>query len=466
MYKYESIPSERTIRILDLLPSRETEGLACRLRLVDIDHAPPYSAISYVWGESTSKGSLVCQGQPLEITSNLSNVLHQLRDKYENKYLWADAICIDQSNVAERSQQVSLMGDIYKKASEVFVWLGPEDSSTESSFMGLEMTVKMMVTNPQFVEDYGGYSASDLAAFDDLKPGERSVTLEILDLFDRPWFSRVWVLQEVGMASKVTVLCGSQFIDWNYIGTVAMFFKKKEKLLLEHLNRAAAASKVFHLFMTFQKDYEAIRNKFLYVLDNARPYQATDPRDKVYALLAHGTAQTGRGKPFIEPDYSKSLITVYRDLALRMIDSDKSLEVLSAVQHDPSKEVIEDTFPSWVPRWDQYYSCRMLGRYTDKHLAGGNSEAVVTIKDDPDVLKVQGILFDTVASHSQVLKSADFNLAPMTTTGLNPVRSIWAAGGCGDTTATYPRLDFPNDPSMEKAYLSTLTAGMTVIPDG
>jgi len=92
--------------------------------------------------------------------------------------------------------------------------------------------------------------------------------------------------------------------------------------------------------------------KFLYVPDIARPYLATDPRDKVSALLAHHTAQTKQGKPFIESDYSESLLEVYRDLALRMIDYNRSIEVLSAVQHDPSPEVIDDTFPPWVPRWD------------------------------------------------------------------------------------------------------------------
>jgi hypothetical protein len=191
MYKYEAIQGERTIRILDLHPGRTTEVLACDLRLVDIDNAPPYSAISYVWGDPTSKSSMVCHGQPLGITSNLSDALQQLRNEHAHKYLWADAICINQSDEAERSQQVSLMGDIYKKASDVFVWLGLEDSRTEASFMGLEMTVSMMMTDPQLIENYGGYAASDLAAFDDLKPGERSITLEILNLFERPWFSRV-----------------------------------------------------------------------------------------------------------------------------------------------------------------------------------------------------------------------------------------------------------------------------------
>ena len=240
------------------------------------------------------------------------------------------------------------------------------------------------------------------------------------------------------MASKVTVLCGGQSIDWNYVGTVGMYFQKKEKLLLEPSNCAGDVNRVYYLFLTFQKQYEDIRNKFLYVLDNARPYLATNPRDKVFALLAHSTAYTEDGKAFMEPDYSKSLLQVYRDLGLRMMDCDKSLEVLSAVQHDPDLKVIDEAFPSWVPRWDQYHSYRMLGRYSDKHFAGGNSEHIVTSIEDINILKVQGIFFDTIPTHSKILKSADFNLPPTATTGTNLVQGIWVASGCSNTTETYP----------------------------
>lgn len=409
----------------------------------------------------------MCNTNSLRVTPNLWDLLHQLRDAQKSHFLWADAICIDQSNVAERSQQVRLMGDIYAKASKVFVWLGVKDSRAQAAFLGIEMAVNMMAGNPQFVDNYGGYSSSDLDAFDQLKPGERSMTHEILRLFENPWFSRVWVLQEVGLASKVIVICGSEVIDWNHIGSVAMFFRKKEKLLLEHLNCSAVVNKVFHLYLTFQRSFEDIRNEFLYVLDNARPYLATDPRDKVYALLAHRTAQTEHGKPFVEPDYSMSLLEVYRDLTLRMIECDSNVEVLSAVQHDPGLQVIDDDFPSWVPRWDQHFNCRMLGRYTDKHFAGGNSEAVVTPTENINILRVQGILFDSILSHTHILNSTDFNLVPMAIARLNPVKNIWIESGCNDNvTATYPRLDVPSDPSLKKAYISTLTAGMTVNPDG
>lgn len=382
---------DRVIRILELLPGSGNQVLSCRLHFINVDDGFEYLALSYVWGDPTQESWVMCNTKSLRITPNLWNLLHQLRNAHKAEFLWADAICIDQSNVAERSQQVRLMGDIYAKASGVVVWLGVKDSRSQAAFVGIKTTVRMMVENLQFAENYGGYSSSDLDAFDELKPGERSMTLEILRFFENPWFSRVWVLQEVGLASKVIVMCGSELIDWNNIGSMAMFLRKKEKLLLEHLNCSAVVNKVFHLYLTFQKSFEDIRNKFLYVLDNTRPYLAEDPRDKVYALLAHRTAQTKHGKSFIEPDYSKSLLEVYRDLTLRMIECDSSIEVLSAVQHDPDLQVIDDDFPSWVPRWDQHYNCRMLGRYTDKHFAEGNSEAVITPTENINILRVQRI---------------------------------------------------------------------------
>ena len=115
--------------------SHEDE-VKCTLQAVDISEAK-YESLSYAWGDSAAKSSIHLNGQPFDVTINLAHALRSLRrqgdDISDARILWIDAICIDQGNLLERSQQVQRMGSIYKTANQVIIWLGnyhePEDET-------------------------------------------------------------------------------------------------------------------------------------------------------------------------------------------------------------------------------------------------------------------------------------------------------------------------------------------------
>lgn len=91
--------------------------------------APPYTAVSYTWGDGQPTEQITLNGQRFPVRVNLWSCLHYLGDavKYEQDsctYLWVDAICIDQSNTGERNSQVRFMDQIYRNATVVPVWLG------------------------------------------------------------------------------------------------------------------------------------------------------------------------------------------------------------------------------------------------------------------------------------------------------------------------------------------------------
>ncbi|KAH8883497.1 heterokaryon incompatibility, partial [Thozetella sp. PMI_491] len=86
-----------------------------------------YEALSYVWGPPNFSESISCHGVACKVTPNLLAALRRLRYTNKDRTLWVDAICIRQSDIDERIQQVSRMGDIYSQASRVLVWLGDED---------------------------------------------------------------------------------------------------------------------------------------------------------------------------------------------------------------------------------------------------------------------------------------------------------------------------------------------------
>jgi hypothetical protein len=122
---------DNEIRLIELLPGDSEEQIQCRLIRAALDDRPHYEAISYVWGDPAITDTILCNDQVMDITVNLVQALRRLRPRHgemPSRTLWVDAICIDQSNLAERSKQVPLMAHIYSSATRVVVWTGIDDT--------------------------------------------------------------------------------------------------------------------------------------------------------------------------------------------------------------------------------------------------------------------------------------------------------------------------------------------------
>lgn len=129
---YDSLPLRKdqlSTRILTLLPGSHDDDIQCRLRVISINAFSDYEALSYTWGDPNDQREIRVNNTPLMVTRNLEEALPQLRHPTEKRYLWADAVCINQNDIDERGDQVSEMGQIYRNASWVLIWLGPERDS-------------------------------------------------------------------------------------------------------------------------------------------------------------------------------------------------------------------------------------------------------------------------------------------------------------------------------------------------
>jgi hypothetical protein len=112
------------IRLISLLPGRYFDKIYCELNTVFLDNLPVYKALSYVWGDRTTLRRIVLNGVSFYITCNLEAALRRLRHPSKIRRFWIDMLCIDQSNMEERTHQVNLMRYIYSEAQETFLWLG------------------------------------------------------------------------------------------------------------------------------------------------------------------------------------------------------------------------------------------------------------------------------------------------------------------------------------------------------
>lgn len=175
-YPYNSLP-EGSIRLLRLMPHRDEDALIqCQLLdfplLKSAKGTHPYEALSYVWGSPENPRSILIEGYDLTVTANLHVVLSRLRDRFVERFLSVDAICINQKDLKERKRQVQSMAKVYAKATRVVVWLG---EGTIESNQALEQI--------------------RAAAEEQSTRSETSETAQqaTLTLLQRPWFQRIWV---------------------------------------------------------------------------------------------------------------------------------------------------------------------------------------------------------------------------------------------------------------------------------
>jgi Heterokaryon incompatibility protein (HET) len=138
MYEYTPLDSSTTtIRLVILLPGEFGEDVECTLLHVPLDTELSYEALSYTWGDPKMLHPILLDDQTFPVTENLYDALRHLRLKNDQaRYLWIDALCIDQANDREKSVQVQRMKKIYEQASRVLMWLGP---SSEDSDMAMDL---------------------------------------------------------------------------------------------------------------------------------------------------------------------------------------------------------------------------------------------------------------------------------------------------------------------------------------
>jgi hypothetical protein len=224
-FRHEPLPDPQSyIRLLEILPGGPSEHLTCRLRAWPIQTVPSYCALSYTWGDPASTIDILLNGSRMTVRSNGEYSLRQAQSLANSKYIWQDALCIDQSNTHEKNFQVAMMGEIYQKAAHVLTCLGPhsEDSKFLFGFMDKNHKLMRMIyshVSESLVSGLGGSLPNPIPQNRQLalrcffavtgRMRER-VAASYFRMMERSYFSRVWVLQEMHLASQISFCCGER----------------------------------------------------------------------------------------------------------------------------------------------------------------------------------------------------------------------------------------------------------------
>ncbi|GAW17449.1 hypothetical protein ANO14919_069060 [Xylariales sp. No.14919] len=346
---YSALDSSRQeIRTITLAPGKLGEDVHCELKTVSLLDNPAFEALSYTWGPPRPTRKIFINGQRRAVGENLEYALAHLQHADRPRTLWADAVCINQGDVSERNSQVQLMGTIYSRASGVLAWLGLEHSDSDLAFDFLET----MPTDPEVHWDPAQH------------PGLKAVytlphIVGLNTLFERPWWHRVWTVQESILCPVLTFVCGQRQLAAEQAFKVATCWFKHMYTCCQDtwytVFKVTAGQPGLGDVCTALGTIEEMRlspekYQFGQILSKFMSRQCADPHDKIYGLL--GIAPKDEAAHII-PDYNKPVAQVYREAALSLIQHRGSLDILSMRYPKPLNHVssVVEALPSWVPDW-------------------------------------------------------------------------------------------------------------------
>lgn len=382
-YQYRPLESEDSIRLITVLPSfwRETE-LRCEICHVRLSTNPQYEALSYTWGDQTELYPIHCDGYVLKVGKNLRDALLGLRSRWTKMVLWADAICINQADVPEKNRQVAMMDRVYSRATMVRIWLGPKQDDDRMVYNALCVVYFHM--SLQFRDVRSGRRLDVTRHRPELRADQWAA---LHAWYNRPWFSRVWILQEAVLAQKSQLHWGEQTV-----GLVAATMAIEGLGAFQHMETVFPSIPAAYDSLCFVAVIRALRqgtiinphaNTVLSLLDGARGQKATDPRDKVYALL--GLARNLMDEQVLVPDYSPtcSVEDVFTDAAVYCLFQLHDLRVLSY------KIATVFNLPSWVPDWT-VWNPNVLRPAANHFCAGSATPPTLSLSPDQRVLTLRG----------------------------------------------------------------------------
>jgi len=417
-YQYSPLCKEcDELRLVRLLPgpiSAEVE--------IEIFHAPrssKYEALSYVWGPP-ERTDVALVRKPVEalskpvdhanrfkrdehsepsatigITNNLAVALHHLRDPIKSRILWVDAICINQDDLAERSAEVLEMGSIYSRAEQVVVWLGPSSKDSRlavETLKKLEDGIRCHVDEHTISYKTGSWAMRLESDSEALKFNQPS-WFAIRDLLRREWFSRVWVFQEIGLATKATLFVGQDSIDWFlFMAAIQWLWKFLERLnevfhdlKFEDLSGSGVSGLITMSSITMSSSKYPRELGLPSLLEFTSRLDSSDPRDRLYAIRALVAPQD---RKFITPDYSKGVEEAFRNFTLRFFqESGDGFLLTRCSLRDASSKL---QMPSWVPD----FSATDLPNI----FYGFGRESRISAVLNNESLTVQGVKLATITS--------------------------------------------------------------------
>ncbi|SPJ71907.1 related to het-6 - heterokaryon incompatibility protein [Fusarium torulosum] len=360
------------IRLLHV-QSGVSDSISIQLRNVSLATEPTFWALSYVWGSWENPATVLINESPFRITRNLYNALDEYRRQFPDDgntvgaLLWVDAICINQNDQHEKSVQVPRMSDIYGKCERVLAWLGPVEDEDSDDVRQLAEKLKQFEspTDPsaQCLTEEDRINSFRVSAHSDEHAAVEveSVRRALRSIGHRPWFRRIWILQEAVLAQQQPLLlCGRHdlgyeiffktwvlMLDPSHDGQLLHTFMAENPVRFKAIE--LVYKKILHARHKSQgeakRDVDQQRQcavELLELLNETTDLEATVAHDRLYALL--GLLSCNPLPNALQPDYTKPFATLCHELVMFILAQSQDIRVLNLGTLGNLTGV-----PSWTP---------------------------------------------------------------------------------------------------------------------
>lgn len=441
IYQERLVGKRREIRLLKLEGVDLDGNIQCNLTTVSlaIQPIPCFNALSYVWGAATPRKAIRVNGMPTTVTANLELALRTLQGRPPSANLaravidtpiWIDALCINQDDLEERGQQVSMMDVIYGAARLVLIFLGEGDSQTDWAIERL--------SDAEFQRGMHDLGVINLANARRLTEDQiRVMYILAHNVIRRPWWSRMWVIQELVLASRDPIMiCGNKDIQWTEysdlyqigVGFCAMFAlsfpERWKKICQTRRSYPPISSAIFDWRRTRDRYHGKGALQFINIFPTLLKSQATDSRDLIYGCLGLASHEDSCK---IVVDYTRPVMDVFQDMAALIWTSTDQKALTKSVQRFSfNRDPNPPQYPSWVPD----FRAQVLEEsewFTSSGLyAGPLSEEVriwrssnITLGGAGRVLKIQGVVMDSIGEECHVDRFYGSGVSSLEDSGLD-----------------------------------------------
>lgn len=352
------IHGESQVRLLTLHPGQFDEDIRCSLHTASLTSKPQYEALSYVWGDAADTLPVIVGGHEKQVTTNLEAALRHLRWQEKPRILWIDAICINQDDIEERSAQVPMMGDVYRQATSVIVWLGH----------GLPYVERAI--------DWANYHAScksspgmedDVVIVDMCTIECSCLILGLIHLLKDRYWHRMWTYQEFVLAADMPI-CVYGHMLFSLATVHEAFVAMLSKYAAAYTENRPSPHEIFSIVLgemiEFCNDMQSVMKlgqmaqhakyepsrpgELALLLRESADRECSDPRDRIYALYGLDPSLSR----LLPVDYAKSEREVILEAITLMVRS-RELYLWSMFGLRADRFSCTRKFPSWAPNLDR-----------------------------------------------------------------------------------------------------------------
>lgn len=369
-----------------------------------------YIALSYTWGTEKPTKIIRTTTGLLYVSSIVDAALRRILDvSGPGICVWVDSISIDQGNNVEKAGQIRLMSSIFASASYVAAYLGTEDVDSADAVKLMRRFGEVNLDDENMrPRNFDDFERCRLPAFHD------KMWVALQRFVARPWFRRVWIVQECVVAKEAVLFWGSNwFLPFQALRILVVQFAKLGIPVLDVDRTTATVSPVpgeavikgwngLLGLVRLQRQWQRGEREDLFsLLDAFRDAEATLTRDKYFALVGLSNAADDLHEdPDLRPDYQEAFANVsirYTRYFLKSRGMKEAIRILSLAQ----PRYPDLALPSWVPAWDKSLESTTL---TGLHPHPIRDQLYRTAASSPPYIKIGA----TGNSHTLVIHGVAF----------------------------------------------------------